>query len=298
MIEHIEAYLLTYRGRLKPSTFQDYASILRGHLANFSNFDELNRTLEQYLVELEVSPKRRNNIITAAKSFLNWAIRRKLWEGHLYAIPRFRGRSKKPLPLKPNEARLVMEYTRMPYRTFFQLSILTGLRTGEALGLRFEDFDFDNNLLHVRRAITCGHVVDPKTKSGERSLPLFRALREIYQSRKADNLGGSPWFFYADRGKLFSRSTLRKIWKGVLYAFEIEARPMYATRHTFASLALAAGEDPLWISRMMGHSRPDQLLLRYATYMEGVKNDGSKLTEIIYGKSSLMRALPGKNGLP
>jgi integrase len=75
-------------------------------------------------------------------------------------------------------------------------------------------------------------------------------------------------------------------------------RPLYATRHTFASLAIAAGEDPLWIAKMMGHSRADQLLLRYATFLEGVKDDGNKLTELIYGKASLMQVLPGKSGHP
>ena len=55
------------------------------------------------------------------------------------------------MPLTPHEAGLVMDYARPPYNSFFQLSILTGLRTGEVLGLRFEDFDFERGLLLVRR---------------------------------------------------------------------------------------------------------------------------------------------------
>jgi len=59
--------------------------------------------------------------------------------------------------------------------------------------------------------------------------------------------------------------------------------------HTFASLAVAAGEDPLWIAKVMGHERPDQLLLRYASYLEGVKPDGEKFLKMVCGGPSLMR---------
>ncbi len=107
--------------------------------------------LEAYLCGLEVSGKRRNNILTAARSFLSWGLRRNRWAGPLLNVPRFKVRSKKIMPLTPHEAGLVMDYARPPYNSFFQLSILTGLRTGEVLGLRFEDFDFERGLLLVRR---------------------------------------------------------------------------------------------------------------------------------------------------
>jgi integrase len=296
--EKIDAYLQTYQARLKPSTWRDYKSILGAHLGAFASFEDLNSGLESYLAGLKVSGKRRNNILTAARSFLRWGLRRRLWAGQLYEVPRFKARSVKVKPLTPREAGLVMDYARPPYNSFFQLSILTGLRTGEALGLRFEDFDLERGLLFIRRARTGSELVDPKSAAGVRELPIFRPIRELYQRRKAGNFRGSPWFMYSERGEVFARSTLRRIWKGLLRAFDIPDKPMYATRHTFASLAIAAGEDPLWIARMMGHSRADQLLLRYATFLEGVKDDGHKLTELICGKASLMRALPGKSELP
>ena len=298
MLRTIEDYLATYQGRLKPSTYRDYASILRAHLARFPSFDSLNSDLEPYLAGLEVSGKRRNNILTAARSFLRWGLRRRLWAGLIYDVPRFRWRSSRTQPLNPNEARLVMDYARAPYNAFFQLSILTGIRTGEALGLRFEDFDFERGVLRISRGRTGSDLVEPKTAAGVREIPIFRPVREIYLRRKVSNKGASPWFMYSDRGEVFARSTLRRIWKGLLRAFDMADRPLYATRHTFASLAIAAGEDPLWVAKMMGHSRADQLLLRYATFIEGVKDDGHKLTELVFGAASTMRALPGKNGLP
>jgi len=67
--------------------------------------------------------------------------------------------------------------------------------------------------------------------------------------------------------------------------------PKLAKTEPFASLAVAAGEDPLWIAEVMGHQRPDQLFLKYASYLKGVKEDGEKLLELVGGKTYL-RAVP------
>jgi integrase len=289
MHEIIEQYLRAYKGRLKPSTFIDYRSILQHHISRFATFEELNDGLEDYLSSAEISGKRKNNILSATGSFVSWARRREIWGGSFFKVPRFSARSSKIKPLNPEETRLIMTYAPHPYKDFFQLSFLTGVRTGEALGLKFEDFDLNQGLLSIRRALTCGHIVSPKTASGERDIPLLRPLREIYQRRQRNNEEGSPWFFYSSHGGIIARSTLARKWKGLLKAFKIGHRPLYATRHTYASLALAAGEDPLWVAEALGHSRADQLFLRYASFIKGVKEDGEKVISLILGKKSLMR---------
>jgi integrase len=125
------------------------------------------------------------------------------------------------------------------------------------LGLKFEDFDLRQGTLSIRRSLTCGQIGTTKTLAGEREIELLRPVREIYRLRQRLNDQGSPWFFYGQGGGIMSRSTLARKWKAVLRGFEISHRPLYATRHTYASLALAAGEDPLWVAENMGHGRPD-----------------------------------------
>jgi integrase len=281
----ITAYLAAYQGRLKPSTLVDYRSILRHHLANFANLDHLNEGLEAYLSGLSgLSGKRLNNILSVARSLMAFARRRRLWSGDPLFIPRWRWRSQKIAPLSPEEVQLLMAYAPHPYRDFFHLSLLTGMRTGEALGLKFEDFDFQKGVIEIRRALTVGEIVSTKTVSGDRDFPLLRPLREIFNRRARGNEHGSAWFFYSHRpGEVFSRWKLGKVWKALLSAFKIRPRPLYSTRHTFASLAVASGEDPLWIAQVMGHSRPDQLFLRYSSYLKGVKPDGEKLCKMVMG---------------
>ena len=290
MQELVQAFLQTYRARLKPSTLRDYRSILGLHLRKFPNFEALNKGLEDYLANLEISGKRKNNILSACRTFVAWARRREIWEGKLLQVPRFPHRAKATLPLNPEDARLVMDFSPQPYKDFFQLSILSGLRTGEALGLQFRDFNLKEKVIHIRRSLSCGKICTTKTISSDRDFPLLRPLWEIYERRKKRNTGSSQWFFYSPRRGLLSLGAIRKAWKDVLEVFEIEARPLYATRHTFASLAIASGEDPLWIAKVMGHSRPDQLFLKYAKFMERVKPDGEKFLDLV-GKKTFLRAM-------
>jgi len=195
--------------------------------------------------------------------------------------------------LSPEETRLIMAYAPPPYKDYFQFGILTGVRTGEALGLQFDDFNLKEGIISIRRALTRGQIVSPKTAAGERDLPLLRPVWEIYQRRLLANDKGSPWFFYSQKeGAVISRKALARAWKEALKAFEISPRPLYATRHTFASLAIASGEDPLWVAKTMGHSRPDQLFLKYGSFLEGVKRDGEKIIELVIGKQSFLRVAP------
>jgi integrase len=286
----IDHFLKTYQARLKPSTLADYRSILRRHLSHFKDLENLNKGLEDYLAPLEISGKRKNNILSAARTLMGWARRRQIWEGSPLVIPRFPHRGRKIRPLDPEEARLVMNLSPPPYRDFFRVSILTGLRTGEALALQFADFDLQKKLVRISRTFSGGLLAPTKTMAGERDLPLLRPVWEIYERRRKMNLAGSPWFFYSLRGGMMSLAAIRRTWKDVLRAFEIEARPLYATRHTYASLAIAAGEDPLWVAMTLGHRRPDQLFLKYASYLEGVKRDGEKFLDLL-GVQTLMRAI-------
>lgn len=288
MQDLISQFLNVYKSRLKHSTLTDYRSILHHHISQFSSIEDLNEDLEDYLSSLEISGKRKNNVLCACRTFITWAKRRQLLNGDFLIIPKFPHRTKKTKPLTADQARLIMDFSAYPYKDFFGLSILTGLRTGEALGLQFADFDQAARVIKIQRSLTCGKVSTTKTMSSDREVPMSRPIWDIYEQRRRTNGRQSPWFFFSPYRGMMSLGAIRKAWKDALAVFEIEQRPLYATRHTFASLSIAAGEDPLYIAQVMGHSRPDQLFLKYASYLEGVKNDGQKFLELL-GKKSLLR---------
>ncbi|MBS1801485.1 MAG: site-specific integrase [Acidobacteria bacterium] len=80
-----------------------------------------------------------------------------------------------------------------PVRTMVQTGILTGLRVGEILGLRWQDVDFPNRLIRVQQAVYRGSLGSPKTKGSKRTLPLAEPLavalnRHRHNSNQTDGL--------------------------------------------------------------------------------------------------------------
>jgi integrase len=68
-------------------------------------------------------------------------------------------------------------------RLLVALLIFTGIRRGEALGLQWEDIDFDRKLINIRRSVRFagnkGYIGPTKSKAGVRLIPLEPQLEEI-----------------------------------------------------------------------------------------------------------------------
>jgi integrase len=68
-------------------------------------------------------------------------------------------------------------------RLLVALLLFTGIRRGEALGLQWEDIDFDRKLINIRRSVRFagnkGYIGPTKSKAGVRLIPLEPQLEEI-----------------------------------------------------------------------------------------------------------------------
>lgn len=80
-------------------------------------------------------------------------------------------------------------------------------------------------------------------------------------------------------GEFINLNFLReKIWYPTLDAGKLRRRTFYQTRHTFASNALAAGENPKWVADMRGHKSTEVLFDVYEKYIpRRTRRDGSAL---------------------
>lgn len=59
----------------------------------------------------------------------------------------------------------------------------------------------------------------------------------------------------------------RRIWYTALDNAGLKRRDVYTTRHTFVTHALASGEDPGWVAKMLGHTTLLTLMTRYQRYV-------------------------------
>lgn len=154
---------------------------------------------------------------------------------------------------------------------------LSGLRLGEVLALRETDIDLEDGCVLVTRAARKG--VEGRTKTRKRRrvylcAPALRALREqllarrpnvhgfVFPSPRSDSVWNSDNF----RADVFAKAVKRAAAKAQpARRADFERLEFHDLRHTFASLMIAAGANPLQLAEALGHTdktgRPDPTLV-------------------------------------
>ena len=145
----------------------------------------------------------------------------------------------------------------------------TGLRPEEWQALERRDVDRGGRILHVRRTVSSGEVVDlGKTKRSRRQIPLTgRALDALdLVPPRLD----TPLLFPADRGGVINLDNFRRReWHPAVEAAGIPTPArIYDLRSTFASDALAAGVGIHALARVMGTSTT-MIERHYGTLLDG-----------------------------
>lgn len=186
-------------------------------------------------------------------------------------------------PFSLEEVNLILEKVRTDYRNYYITRFFTGMRTGEVDGLKWKYVDFNRGLILVRETIVAGEDDYTKNDYSQRDLkmvgPVADALRRQYQA--TGNF--SEYVFCNREGKpLEHNNVTKRIWYPMLLRLGLTKRRPYQTRHTAATLWLAAGESPEWIARQMGHSTTEMLFKTYSRFVPNLtRNDGSAFEELL-----------------
>jgi len=173
-------------------------------------------------------------------------------------------------PFSQEEIIIILQSAKETYKCFYAIGFLTGMRTGEITALRWEDIDFENMTISIKRAIRMGVESSPKTANSYRVIDIIDQLVP-YLKEQFEKTGhkNSYLFLTANDTPLFDAKSIRDCdWKTMLKRLKIEYRPLYHMRHSFASLMIANGEDILWVSNMLGHVSSKMTLDRYARYLK------------------------------
>ena len=161
------------------------------------------------------------------------------------------------------------ENAPMKYRTFFVLSVYSGFRRAEMLGLEWKDIDFENNIISVRRTSNYtkadGYYTDTtKTKTSQRSMKLPVQVMDLLKKWKSEQekqaeLMGNKW---VGTDRLFTKDNGEPMFTGMPYKWlerlcEKHNLPFYgihSLRHFYASTLINANVDVATVSSALGHS--------------------------------------------
>jgi len=172
-----------------------------------------------------------------------------------------------------DEIKLILEHAQDQFKNFFAVAFFTGMRTGEIIGLKWEDINLDRNEITIKRTINKGIETTPKTINSIRTIEILPTLKKYLEDQKSLT-GKDKSFVFLNRNKnnYFDSNKIRDYsWKRTLKSANVEYRTLYNTRHSFASLMISKGEDVLWVSHMLGHSTPEMTLKKYARFSKNEK---------------------------
>lgn len=149
-----------------------------------------------------------------------------------------------------------------------RLALVTGMRKGSLLALRWNDCDFERNIITLRG--------DSAKKGTTDYIPMTPAAKSVLESIQDKS---SDYVFPGKNGG--QRSDYRRIARRVKQKAELpeDFRPLHGLRHNYASRLASSGEVELYtLQRLLTHSSP-QMTQRYAHLRDETLMKAAKLAD-------------------
>lgn len=179
-------------------------------------------------------------------------------------------------PFTLTEVHTFLDNVNELFINYFTVRFFTALRTGEIDGLKWRYVDFDRDLILVRESWVGGRMEYTKNDGSQREIQMSQPVRSALL--KQLKVTGEGEFVFATRtGNPYNhRNITQRVWYPALEKCGLRPRVPYQTRHTAATLWLAAGENPEWIARQMGHTTTEMLFRVYSRFVPNLtRQDGS-----------------------
>ncbi len=282
----VKQWLEVVEVSVKGSTYISYTVNINPFLAKYQDkrlSDISYRHIEMFSIELlkTYAHNTTKEYMRVVKQFYKWAIKNnyvKINPATLLTLPKHA-----PAPMNIFNAEeiqtLLQNYERFDQDgIMYMVQILTGLRQGELLNLRWAreidhktgieyatDIDLVNAKLHVQQIYTRGKYTTPKTDSSRRSVDLTPHILTILKKWKLQSRPNpNNLVFCGTTGKILSDTTHMNKWVAVQKNLGVKVRDTHNLRHTNASLRIKAGQTLPYIASQLGHSSPAITLKIYA----------------------------------
>jgi|SRR5579884_31359 len=177
------------------------------------------------------------------------------------------------------EAAALIEAAPERDQAVWAIAFYAGLRRGELQALRDEDVDLLAGVIHVRRSWDpVAGVIEPKSRAGSRKVPIVGALRAHLAAHKLRR-GNADGFFLGNGNTPFCSESVRARANAAWTKAGLESIGLHDARHTYASLAIAAGVNAKALSTYMGHSSITITLDRYGHLLPGNESEAAALLD-------------------
>ncbi|MGX9461290.1 Arm DNA-binding domain-containing protein [Shewanella sp. A14] len=185
-------------------------------------------------------------------------------------------------PFSLAEVQFFLSRVRDDFKDYYIVRFFTAMRTAEIDGLKWQFVNLDRNEILIQETLVDGNVETPKTSASYRSIQLSQPVVDALKRQRKVTGNKDYVFCNANGNPLDHRNVTKRVWYPALNEMRLKKRRPYQTRHTCATLWLAAGENPEWIAKQMGHSTTKMLFEVYSRYVpNATRQDGSAFDRLI-----------------
>ena len=165
---------------------------------------------------------------------------------------------------------------------FFYVEVMTGLRRGEICGLKWQDINFEENKLQVKRSVSVKKgggvsIGETKTETGVRSILMPPSVADVLQNRKQTAI--TEWVFpnFMHPEQPISPATAYRKLKIILKHAGLPLIRFHDLRHTFATHATHGGVDPKTLAGILGHTNASFTLDTYTHVTSDMQKAASNI---------------------
>lgn len=171
-----------------------------------------------------------------------------------------------------------MKSVDLQFGLFAYFVLYTGCRRGEALALKYEDIDFENNTVSINKVVVFEYGKPKiyhraKSKDGVRTIPLLTPLKNVLTKKKG--------YIFNINSQLLTLSQFNILWRKYKKETGVNLSP-HQLRHAFATICFDAGLTPKDASQILGHSKIELTLDVYTHIKQSrTQETANKLNEYL-----------------
>ncbi|WP_167955621.1 tyrosine-type recombinase/integrase [Anaerosporobacter faecicola] len=314
-----EEYFKVYApNRLKPITAYNYEKMVAYHFNDYfgnkklkeitsgmlTNFFGTHTSPNRNGVNMPLSPSNAKKLYTILQSIFTFAVTQdyiKESPARNVILPSKKAtqdETRKYLTESELTTFLSMFQEYSPLNTIIKVLLFTGMRSGECLGLQWEDINFTDKIITIRHTLSDvggkHFLTTPKSKNSRRSIAMSDSVVDLLKEHKKHQLElqialsntfvHPEMVFTSDTGNYKDRSCLNTSFRNKIKNTEFDFLTLHSLRHCNATLLLNSGVDIKIVSDHLGHSDIGVTADIYADVLETTRKKTAEIIELKLAK--------------
>lgn len=268
------------KGNMSPATVNGYRKVVHGQLLlkwETTTVQDLSTpVLRKWIADMGTTAKTTRNVLGPLRAVLGDALN----DGLIESNPLDRIDLSKLLaktatksdydvdPFDMDEMKAILDAAEGETRWLFQFAFWSGLRTSELIALTWPQIDLPAGIVKVRHAVVVKQMKAPKTDAGNRDVMLLPSARAAIEAQRSfTQLAGGRVFRFQGEPIQTDKQIREWLWRPLLAKAGVRYRNPYQCRHTYASMLLSRGENPLWVATQMGHKTTEMIERHYGKWI-------------------------------